>query len=46
MNIHRLRELLTACPEITVDDIQRLKSYRPKRSAMFIACQAAFLGMG
>lgn len=43
MNVHSLRELLTACPEITVEDIQRLKTYRPKRSRIWIACQAAFL---
>ena len=45
MTAERLAELLTACPELTIEDIERLKTYRPKRSLLSAYCRMAFLEM-
>lgn len=41
----RMVELLKACPELTLGEVNRLRNYQPKLSIMWMACQMAFKGM-
>lgn len=41
MTHKRLAELLTACPELTLSEIERLKGYQPKPSKTWMCVQMA-----
>lgn len=38
----RMVELLKACPELTLAEVNRLRNYQPKLSITWMACQMAF----
>lgn len=43
MTRERLSELLTAVPELTVDEVKRLHGYQPRRLIVFLSVRLAYM---